>query len=431
MILRLSTATARGLLVLLALALAAGLSYSAIRNAIAEHDVGLNSREGYERATKLEPDEARNWYLLGRYWQFNLEDPEAQRAIQAYQTALSLDPHSASTFMDLGSAYESEGDFTHARNALLQARRAYPLSPEVAWRYGNFLLRQGELDAALTEIKRAVEVEPKRGAGAFALGMRVDPDINVVIDRVLPHSQEAYLSVISALTEQQQTDQALFVWSRLTALQPRFSLREAYPLLEALLHKRQMTEAQRVWDQALNIADVSRPSDPPNSLVWDGGFESDTVGGGFTWRYPALIGGVQIRVDTKERHSGNRSLRLIFNGLQNVNFSDVCQYVAVQPYTSYKFSAWVKTRALSTDQGIRFALHSISGTDNSLVWTNDLRDTQPWTPIVLSWTSGKDVRELQLCVTRLPSGQFDSKIHGSAWIDDVLLTPESAEPAKQ
>ncbi|MGC1484483.1 MAG: tetratricopeptide repeat protein [Candidatus Acidiferrum sp.] len=427
MILRLSTSAARGFFVLFALALAAGLSYSGIRNAFAVHDTGLNTPQGYERATRLEPDDAGNWYLLGRYWQYNLDDPDAQRAIQAYKTALSFDPRSADTWSDLATAYESEGKFEDARSAFLQAKQNYPLSPDVSWRYGNFLLRQGALDAAFAQIKHAVEVDPKRGAAAFALSMRVDPDVNSAVDRVLPRSQDAYLNVISGLTQQDQTDQALVLWSRLAALHPQFALSESYPLLEALLHKRQMAEAQRVWDQALAIARVSRPPDPPGSLVWDGGFESNVSGGGFTWRYSRYVADVQLSFDVKEKHSGNRSLRLIFNGLQNVNFADVCQYISVPPSTSYRFSAWVRTRSLSTDQGVRFGLHSLSATENSIAWTGDIRGTQPWTQLNLPWTSGKDVQELQLCVSRLPSAQFDSKIFGSAWIDDVALVPESAE----
>src|SRR5580658_38667 len=130
MILRLSSPAARGFLVLLALILVAGLSYSSIRNVLAVHDAGLNTLDGFERARKLEPDDARNWYLLGRYLQYNLEDPKAQSAIDAYKRALSLDPRSSDTWLDLGTVYESEGNIDAARNAFVQAKRMYPLSPE-------------------------------------------------------------------------------------------------------------------------------------------------------------------------------------------------------------------------------------------------------------------------------------------------------------
>lgn len=427
MILRLSSPASRGAIVLLAIMLAAGFSYSGFRNALAAHEAGLNTVQGYLRATQLEPNDASNWYLLGRYWQYNLEDPDAGRAIHAYQTAASLDPRSADIWLDLGTAYESQGKIADARNAFLQAMQDYPLSPEVSWRYGNFLLRQGALDAAFAQIKRAVEVDPKRGAAAFALCLRVEPDVDAVFARALPRSQEAYLGVISSLTDHGQTDQALAVWSRLAALHPKFRLGESFPLLEALIHIRRMSDARRVWDQALVFAGVSRPPDPADSLVWDGGFEANVAGGGFSWRYPRSVSGAQINLDAKEKHSGNRSLRLTFNGLHNLNFADVCQYIPVQPSVTYRFSAWVRTRSLSTDQGIRFGLRSINGSDNPVAWTNDVRGTTTWTQVSLPWTSGKITQELQICISRLPSAEFDTKISGSAWIDDVALAPESPE----
>src|SRR5580704_19497356 len=189
MILRISSPAVRILLVLLASMIVVALSFSGVRNALAAHDAGLNTPEGYELATRLEPDDARNWYLLGRYWQYNLEDPDSQRAIRAYQTALSFDPYSADTWLDLGTAYETEGDTAAARNAFVQAKHVYPLSPEVSWRYGNFLLRRGEPDAAFAQIKQAVEADPKRAAAAFALSMRFEPSVDSVLQHVLPLSQ--------------------------------------------------------------------------------------------------------------------------------------------------------------------------------------------------------------------------------------------------
>lgn len=431
MILRLSSSAARAFLVILAFLFAAGLSYSGIRNTLAVHYVDLNTPDGYERAARLEPDDARNWYLLGRYWQYTLEDPDAQRAIRSYQAALSYDPHSADTWLDLATAYESEGDPSAARNAFLQAKRAYSLSPEVSWRYGNFLLRRGELDAAFAQIKHAVEADPKHAAAAVALGTRFEPDLKALLERVLPHTQEAYLIVISSFSQQGQTTQALVVWSSLAALHPHIQLAESYPLLEALIQKRQMTDAQNVWNQAIAFSGTTRPADPPGSLVWDGGFESNIAKGGLTWSYASFFGGVQATLDTRERHSGDRSLRLTFNGLRNVDFNDVCQYIAVQPSTNYQFSAWVRTQDLSTDQGVRFRLQSLGDSTNSAAWTDDLRGTQPWTRIDFAWTSGNDLHQLRLCVSRQPSAKFDSKIHGSAWIDDVALVPLSPENSGQ
>src|SRR5579859_6036717 len=191
MLLRLPNAPARLAVVLFSLALAATLAYSSIRNARAVNQANLGTRSGYEAAVHLEPDNPENWYLLGRYWQYSLEEPDASRAIQNYRRSLAVHPGSADTWLELAAVYESEGDLHNARDAFLQAKRAYPVSAAVSWRYGNFLLRQDEVAQAFAEIRLAVYADPKRSAEAFSRCWRVAPDINLILDTVLPPDRTA------------------------------------------------------------------------------------------------------------------------------------------------------------------------------------------------------------------------------------------------
>src|SRR5467141_4589784 len=196
MILPLSSNAQRAVVVAASFSVALVLSYFSIRNALAAHYVGLQTGQSFERAVHLEPTDPQNWYLLGRYWQYNLEDPDAARAIQSYLSALSLNPGSSDTWLDLATTYESEGNLTAARDAFLHAKRVYPLSPEVSWRYGNFLLRQRELEPAFAEMRHAVEADPGRGAEAFSRSLRVEPNIEKILDRILPSIGEVYVAVI-------------------------------------------------------------------------------------------------------------------------------------------------------------------------------------------------------------------------------------------
>jgi hypothetical protein len=59
-----------------------------------------------------------------------------------------------------------------------------------------------------------------------------------------------------------------------------------------------------------------------------------------------------------------------------------------------------------------------------------LHGTQPWTPINLLWAAPANVRQLRVCVRRHPSDDFASRIHGTAWVDDVALVPQPAAGAK-
>src|SRR6267143_5608765 len=346
MTLRLSSTARRAALLAASFAVAFILSYFSIRNALADHYAGLQTAEGYERAARLEPADPRNWYLLGRYWQYNLEDPDAPRAIRFYVSALSLNPLSSEIWLDLATAYESEANLVAARDAFLHAKKVYPLSAEVSWRYGNFLLRQGELEPAFTEMRLAVEADPKRAAEAFSRSLRGGSSIETTLARVLPPISEAYLDVIWDQTTDGHTGNALKVWDRLASLHPHLSLRDSFSLVGALMTEKRIPEASRVWDQAVLFAGLTDLQSPPGSVLWDGGFESGVTGGGFSWLFPEGFRGVQIGIDTQEKHSGNRSLRLGFDGKSVVPSTDICHYTPVSPSTSYVFSAWVKTRAV-------------------------------------------------------------------------------------
>jgi tetratricopeptide (TPR) repeat protein len=424
MILRLSNPAARIALLFVALALAAALAYSSLRNAIATHAVGLGTRAGHERAVKLEPGNPLNWFLLGRYWQYNLEEPDSARAIQAYRTALSLDPRSANTWLDLATVYELEGDTSAARDAFVQAKRVYPLSAEVSWRYGNFLLRVGEFPQAFAEIRHSVYVDPNRAAEAFSRCWRVTPDIQVILDQVLPASGPVYLHAIRELMADAQMKPALTVWDRLVSIHPKLQLSEAIPFVDMLLFARRPEDARRVWTEAALLAETPANGDPSDSLLWDGGFESGVFGGGLSWSFPSSPSGVQVGIDSKEKHSGERSLELGFDGKHNVNFADVCHLAIVQPVTHYKFSAWVRTQALTTDQGIRFRMEWMENSRAASADTPEFHGTQDWSRVELPWLSPPDVHQVRVCVARNPSDVYGSRIHGSAWVDDVALVPD-------
>jgi hypothetical protein len=90
----------------------------------------------------------------------------------------------------------------------------------------------------------------------------------------------------------------------------------------------------------------------------------------------------------------------------------------------------VKTRAVTTDQGVRFLLRSLGTQSASEVVTPDVHGSEPWTRIETPWSSGKDVQEVQVCLVRSLSDQLENKIKGTTWVDDVALVPEAAEHPK-
>jgi len=423
MLLRLPNPAARLTVLVFAFALAATLTFFSVRNARAANQAGLGTRAGYEAAASLEPTNPENWYLLGRYWHYILDDPDPALAINNFRRALSLNPRYADAWLDLGTVYESEGNFAVARDAYLQARKAYPVSAAVAWRYGNFLLRQGEVRQAFAEIRRAVYSDPKRSAEAFSRCWRVDPNVESILDNVIPPGRATYLDVIRELAAADQLAATLTVWQRLVSLHPRMSPADVISFADFLIQKSHFDDAHRIWQGAFQLSDVVT-GDPPGSVLWDGGFESNVRGGGFAWVFSPTPPGVQTTLDRRQKHAGKQSLRLFFDGKHNTNYEGVCTNAEVRPDTTYRFTAWVRTQALTSDEGVRFRLSGFSDSRPSgSADSQDSRGTQSWTRVEMPWTSGEGVHRTRVCVLRNPSRGLDARIQGAAWIDDISLVP--------
>lgn len=423
MVLRLATPAARVGALAVSCVLAFVLAFFSIRNAWAVQQSGIGTRAGLQNAARLEPGDFNNWYLLGRYWQYSLEEPDPSRAIDNFHRAVSLNPRATDVWLDLAAVYESQGDVISAREAFLQARKAYPLSAAVAWQYGNFLLRQDRITDAFAEIRRATYIEPKRSAEAFSRCWRVNPDPEAVVDAVIPPDRDGYLAVIRELALANQLSAAQGVWQRLLSIRPRMKPSDVIFFADILIQKGEIEKARQVWDQAVQLSQIAL-SDPSNSVLWDGGFESGVSGGGFAWAFPAATNGVQAALDTRQKHTGKQSLRLFFDGKHNANYDGVCNNLVAKPDTTYRFTAWLRAQSLTTDEGVRFRLQSWSDRGvYSYVDSQDTRGTQPWTPIDISWTSPKDVQRTRVCIFRSASRGMNPYIQGTVWIDDVALVP--------
>ena len=430
MILRLSDSLSRGLLVVAALLIGLWLSFFGIRSAIARYGAEGETASRLKLAVRLEPGNPAYWYLLGRYQQYNLEEPDSALAQQSYRRAIALNPLDTDAWLDLATGYELEGKSADAREAYQQAKKSYPTSADVSWRYGNFLLRQGEQHEAYAELRRAIEADPSRAAAAFSRAYRANPDIDQILSQLLPEKQSVYVDVIEEATNAKQLAVATTVWARLVALHPHLEIREIDRLVSELLLAGEFREARRVWDQGVATMRLPPLFQTEGSVVWDPSFESNLNGYSFGWHFPPITQGVSIDLDKSVKLSGSQSLRLSFDGKHDPNLQDACAISIVQPATTYHFSAWIKTSEITTDQGIGFRLRSVEDYKIPVVDTRKLLGTNPWTLLDQAWTAGPGIHRIQICLVREPSDNPEVRISGTAWVDDVNLVPQPAERRK-
>ena len=374
------------------------------------------------RAAESEPLNGELWYRLGRYRQLDFQHSDLHSAISYYQRATSINPGSSLYWMNLADSYETVGSTSQAEQAFRKARQLYPISAEAAWRFGNFLLRQGRLPEAFQQIHDAVVSDPKLTPLAVSRCWQSTQNIDEILKSVLPDEWNANWGATQFFVQAREPAAAMAVWNRITADRASFSVADAFPLLDMLVETGHSEDAQIVWKQALLAARIPAKTDPNGSLVWNGGFEQEPLDGGFDWRVRPIMG-AKMGWDEQIAHSGRRSLRLDFDGSANVDFQNLSQYVPVQPATPYRFSAFFRTSDLTTDSGVRFEVRDVSRPGNPTRFTPNLVGTQEWAEADAEFVTGKDTRVLQVVLRRLPSEKLANKIRGTAWVDDVGLVP--------
>jgi len=416
---------ARAAILVFALAAGALLTYQAARLWLAYHRIHSTRLEIIERGAALEPGNADAWDLLGRYRQLDFANADPQQELADYQRAVQADPLSATFWMNLAGAYEADGDLSSAQKAFERARSVYPLSAEVAWNYGNFLLRQEKETAGYAEIRSAVKSDPKLLTLAISRVWRSSHDVNILLDQVLPADVDAYIQALNFFASIRQSDAALSVWRRLISLGKMVDLPRTFPFFDELILDDRSTDARLVWVEALTAAGLPREEPLNHSLVWNGGFSGEFSNGGLGWRWNSPIG-VAVDFDTAPPSSGARAVRLDFGGGSNLELMQPMQYVPVEPRHTYHFHAYMRTEEITTESGMRFSLVDPNHDNAVNALTENFVGSHTWTAVDLDVTTGPETHFLLLRLLRSGSRLFENKLSGTVWIADVSLVPEEA-----
>lgn len=394
---------------------------------LADYRIESQNLETMKRGAALLPGNADSWDRLGRFRQYSFEAPDPSEATEDYRRAIERDPLSANYWMDLASADEAAGDDKQARAAYLRAKALYPISAQVRWNYGNFLLRQAEPSEGYSEIARALQADPSLIPLAISRVWRSSEDVGVLLDKVLPANAEAYAQTLNFFESIHKAEPGLAVWRRLISLGGPLALPRSFPFIEELIREDRAEDARRVWRQALAAAGVPEQEPANHSLVWDGNFSSDFANGGLGWRWEAPLG-AEISFDTAPPAVGGRAVRIEFEGGGNTGLAGPSQYLPVEPNRSYHFHANIRTDQITTESGMRFAILDPNHSAEVNLMTENLTGTNLWTAEDAEVKTGADTHFLMIHLVRNPSRLFDNKLSGTVWIAGISLVPSGAAP---
>jgi tetratricopeptide (TPR) repeat protein len=421
MLLDLSSARVRWSFLFLVILAAGEFSFLAAKVWLAEQWNRSSDPEKWLAAAQLEPGNALYLEQVALYNELNLEQRDRSKAAKYLRRATQIDPRFERPWLELAALSEERDDFAAAKRAYEMAQSDFPVSPDVAWRYGNFLLRQGDPSGGFAALRRAIDNDPSSEASALAESWAVDPSADSIAAAVLPQNAAYYVRAIRYFLLQKQTDAALVMWRQLLKLNQPVAMKDAIDLSDRLLDEGRIGEAHQVWQEALRRS--AWPDDANDtSVLFNGGFEHEFLNDGFDWR-ELPFSGASYDLDSSVLHSGHRSLRITFDGTANINFQHIFQYVYVAPHQPYRFLAYVRTEGISGGNGIQFDIFDPLHPEELQILTPALTGSNDWTPVRVDFESGADTQMLEILLRRAPGPAFDNQPRGTAWVDDVSLSP--------
>jgi tetratricopeptide (TPR) repeat protein len=398
--------------------------YAVLRRGMGAWYFQQKSPEAVQNAIRWDPHNAEYYDALATLRHLYADNENAEEQVKLYVHAVSLSPRNAHFWADLGMAYDWAGNGNEAIRAFEQAIKLSPNSPDINWKFANFCLRAGRTSEGLQALRKVLIGGTVPREDVFALAVMATPDQNAILEEAVTPEAPVLFDYLNYLAKTGDMAGAKQVWERLLAVNSPFDLRMTFFYLDTLIQKRETKQLADAWS-ALGSRfpeKVGSLNAVPN-LVANGGFESDILNGGLDWRV-VPVEGARVTTDLQEACEGERSVRVDFDGTQNLDYAHLFQYVLVRPNTRYRFSGYMRAEGVTTDSGPRFQVFDPYDAGKEFFATRNVIGSSEWGEQPLEFKTAADTRLLLIRIARPPSGKFDNKIAGTVWIDGVRLTEE-------
>jgi hypothetical protein len=350
------------------------------------------TRESLLEATRIEPSNPDPFQKLGVLHQYNL-------------------------LQNLARIYQRMGKTDASEHALENAILVFPTSYRGRWVAGNLLLQQGELEIALPHFSYILSNYPNQGSMVYEVWGRAVDDFDFILERLVPKDPSSLNRYLGYLYGIGDTKTAKKVWTKLASVGHKADRAQTIRYIDFLISRGELTEAAGVWNARLREEGLSIPSD--GNTVTNGGFEREKLlGGGFDWRI-GTVAGAEISFEHSIAFEGKRSLKITFNGKENVDFHHVYQYVALRPNTNYRLKAHMKTKDVTTKSGLKIEVLGVGPHFHKA--SESLTGTNGWKELTVPFKTPFHSRGAMIRVRRAKTDKFDRFIAGTVWVDNVQV----------
>jgi len=375
------------------------------------------SKESLLKAIQITPSYSDPYYRLGLFYQWEIRNINPKESLRYLLMAIERNPLEQEYWLNLSKIYRRLGETSASEKALKNAIFVFPTSYQGHWVSGTLFLQEGAIEKALPHFSYILMNYPNQSHLVYDVLARAINDPEYILDQIVPKDPFCFRQFLSILYERGDKEWVRKAWKRKESFGFKADRKTTLQYVDFLIAHRELSEAFQVWQARLHEEGRAAPVD--DNLITNGGFEEEKIlGGGFDWKIEEASG-VKISFDRSTAFEGKSSLKIVFNGKENVNFHHVHQFVPLKPDTEYMLKASMKTQAITTKSGLKMEVLGIGSpfykTSESLV------GDQPWRELEILFRTPSQLQGGIVRVRREKTDKFDRFIAGTVWIDDVSL----------
>jgi hypothetical protein len=368
-------------------------------------------------AAQIDLDNPDPFYRLSVLHQWDLRHMDLRKSNAYLQEAIKRTPLQQDYWLHLATILQNMGQKEDSERALEKAILVFPTGYRGRWMAGNLLLQQGAPEKALPHFSYILAHYPDESRPIYDLWEVVAKDSNFLLEKLIPKDYLSLRQYLIYLYEEREKEKAQKVWRRIESLGFQPSWKDTIRHIEFLITQGELGEAFQIWRTQANVEGIPLPTN--GNLINNPGFETEAgLGSRFDWTIDQTPG-AEVSIDHSVAFEGKRSLKIRFNGRENIDFHHVYQWIPWKPHTDYQLKATVKTEGVTSQSGPRV---EVSGIDSVLYGVSEsLTGDNDWKELRIAFRTPAQSQGGLLRVRRQKAKNADRAIPGTIWIDDVRL----------
>jgi len=269
-----------------------------------------------ERRSNIQSSNAKlKLKLSNAKYHFFLSD--YKDSLRNYTNTLELNPVLVPAWLGISELLIDENKKNEALLVLKYLKSITPYSNDVNWDISLLLVRMNEYKLAIKTLIDVAENNYWKRDDAFRIFDKLQIDKKYLIDNF--KGGTLLSSYLDHLLSKGFIDESSYLWDFMAKnnIFVEQNIRNEY--VEFLIRINMLKQAYSIWSE-------SYEDEGMNNLVWNGDFEYEIENKGFNWRI-STIKEVDIEIDNESYYSGSRSLKVVFNGKENINFHHVKKHI--------------------------------------------------------------------------------------------------------